>query len=172
MSISTPAALVMRLFRVAAGGAAMLSIAGCGSLVLATSDAAVCVTPGPTSRTDAFNVAVPLTTTQTGLKYGDISVGCGARPRSGQTVTLQYTGWLTNGTQFDSSRRPGRKPIQFVVGQGLIIPGLEQGVATMRVGGTRRLVIPPALAFGSTPRGTIPGDSTLVLSVELVSVSG
>src|SRR5437870_5096067 len=142
MSMDAFVAKMARLLRAGGAAAALLSIAGCGSLVLATSDQAACVTPGPAARTDSFNVVVPLTTTSTGLKYGDISTGCGARPRAGQTVTLQYTGWLTNGTLFDSSRRAGRKPITFVVGQGLIIPGLEQGVATMHVGGTRRLVIP------------------------------
>jgi hypothetical protein len=172
MSRDAFVALAQRLIRCGLAAVAVLGIAGCGSLVLATSDVASCATPGPASRTDSFNVIVSLTTAPSGLQYGDIAVGCGARPRAGQTVTLEYTGWLTDGRQFDSSRLTGRRPLMFVVGQGLIIPGIEQGVASMRVGGSRRLVIPPALAFGATARGRVPANSTILLTVELVGLSG
>ncbi len=109
-------------------------------------------------------------TTPSGLKYTDLVVGTGPSPRAGQTAVVHYTGTLTDGTKFDSSRDTGR-PFPFVLGRGQVIKGWDEGVATMKVGGKRRLVIPPALgygAMGSPPK--IPGGATLVFEVELLEV--
>jgi len=169
-----PLSLYRGLLRGSAAAAALLvafGLAGCGSLVLATSDKAECATPGPIAAADSFNRSVALISTQSGLKYGDFTIGCGRAPRAGQSVTLQYTAWLANGKEFDSSRVGGRRPISFVLGSGQVIPGLDQGVTTMHVGGKRRLVIPPSLGFGPTARGAVPANSTLVLDVELTAIS-
>ena len=105
-----------------------------------------------------------------GLAYVDQLVGKGAQPKAGQDVTVQYVGRLTNGTVFDSSRAHNA-PFTFTLGTGQVIKGWDEGVATMRVGGKRRLIIPPALAYGdrSVGNGLIPANSTLVFDVELLS---
>ncbi len=105
-----------------------------------------------------------------GLQYTDEKVGSGQSPRTGQTVSVNYTGWLTNGKQFDSSVRRG--PFQFRLGQGEVIRGWDEGVASMKVGGKRKLVIPPDLAYGQkgVGNGLIPPNSTLVFEVELLGV--
>lgn len=133
-------------------------------------------TPAPTSSatpttSDSFSDSVCLTTLPDGLRYGDLITGTGATPVSGQNVTVQYTGWLTNGTVFDSSRKQGRTPFSFPIGTGQVIKGWDEGVITMHVGGKRRLVIPPALGYGSSANGQIPANSTLVFEVELLSIS-
>jgi peptidylprolyl isomerase len=109
-------------------------------------------------------------TTQSGLKYYDLKVGTGEPPTAGQTVVVQYTGWLQDGTQFDSSM--GRdQPFSFQLGKGTVIPGWEEGISTMKVGGKRQLVIPPALAYGDSGSGSvIPPGATLIFEVELVSI--
>lgn len=109
-------------------------------------------------------------TTPSGLKYTDLVVGTGPSPAPGQTAVVHYTGTLTDGTKFDSSRDSGQ-PFSFVVGAGRVIKGWDEGIRTMKVGGRRRLVIPPALGYG--PLGQppkIPGNATLVFDVELLSV--
>jgi peptidylprolyl isomerase len=131
-------------------------------------------TPSPAPGGDAFCASVVVNTTQPdGLAYGDIRPGTGAQPKAGQKVTVQYTGWLqSTGAMFDSSRLPGRQPFQFTIGQG-VIQGWSEGVPTMKVGGKRRFVLPPALAYGaqgSPP--TIPPNSTLVFDIELISIDG
>ena len=94
----------------------------------------------------------------------------GARVRPGNIVTLRYAGFLANGTEFDASARNGRL-LRFVVGQHRVIEGLEQGVSGMRLGGKRRLIIPPALAYGKAGQpGTIPARATLVFDIELVEL--
>jgi peptidylprolyl isomerase len=109
------------------------------------------------------------TTTPSGLKYFDIKPGTGATPKNGDTVVVQYTGWLQDGTQFDSSI--GRaQPFSFQIGKGSVIPGWEEGISTMKVGGKRQLVIPPNLAYGDAGSGSvIPPGATLIFDVELVS---
>lgn len=109
-------------------------------------------------------------TTASGLKYTDLTMGTGATPQKGQTVTVHYTGTLTNGKKFDSSYDHGR-PADFKIGVGSVIPGWDEGLMTMKVGGKRKLVIPSALGYGPTGRPPdIPGNSTLVFDVELLGV--
>jgi peptidylprolyl isomerase len=109
-------------------------------------------------------------TTPTGLKYTDEVVGNGPSPRNGQTVVVHYTGWLTNGTKFDSSLDRGQ-PFTFPLGQGQVIKGWDEGVASMKVGGKRKLVIPPDLGYGNRGAGgVIPPNATLVFEVQLLGV--
>jgi peptidylprolyl isomerase len=108
------------------------------------------------------------TTTESGLKYYDITPGTGDSPKSGQTVVVHYTGWLTDGTQFDSSVDRG-EPFSFVLGAGDVIPGWDEGVSTMKVGGKRQMVIPPDLGYGDQGAGSlIPAGATLIFEVELL----
>ena len=105
-----------------------------------------------------------------GLQYIDVVVGSGAEARAGQNVSVHYTGWLTTGQKFDSSRDTGR-PFTFQLGAGGVIQGWDVGVAGMRVGGQRRLIIPPDMGYG--PRGyppVIPPSATLIFDVELLGV--
>lgn len=108
-------------------------------------------------------------TTPSGLKYTDLVVGNGPSPRAGQTAVVHYTGTLTDGTQFDSSRDKGQ-PYSFAFRQTPMIKGWDEGLSTMKVGGRRRLVIPPALGYGPAGRPGIPPNSTLVFDLELLDV--
>jgi len=110
------------------------------------------------------------TTTPTGLTIEDIVVGNGAAATAGQKVKVHYTGWLTNGTKFDSSK-DRNDPFVFPLGAGSVIKGWDEGVQGMKVGGKRKLTIPPALGYGARGAGgVIPPNATLVFEVELLGV--
>ena len=113
-----------------------------------------------------------MTRTPTGLYWKDLVVGTGAEAVPGSTAVVDYTGWLPDARQFDSSKNGGR-PYTFVLGQGMAIAGWDQGVAGMRVGGRRLLVIPPELGYGASGAGgVIPPNATLVFDLELRDVPG
>jgi len=113
-------------------------------------------------------------TTASGLQIKDITVGTGASPRAGQTCIMHYTGWLyvdgKKDKKFDSSVDRGQ-PFEFPIGQRRVIAGWDEGVATMKVGGRRELIIPPALGYGERGAGgVIPPNATLIFEVELLGV--
>lgn len=109
-----------------------------------------------------------LTTTASGLQYEDLKTGTGDEAKAGTTVSVHYTGWLTDGTQFDSSKDRG-DPFDFVLGGGMVIRGWDEGVQGMKVGGVRRLTIPPQLGYGARGAGgVIPPNATLVFEIELL----
>ncbi len=110
-------------------------------------------------------------TTASGLSYTDLVVGTGPAPLSGKPVKVHYTGWLENGTKFDSSVDRG-EPFTLVIGAGQVIPGWDEGVMTMKVGGKRKLVVPPQLGYGANGAGgVIPPNATLIFEVELLDVA-
>jgi FKBP-type peptidyl-prolyl cis-trans isomerase FkpA len=115
--------------------------------------------------------ARPWVTTGSGLKYQDIVVGNGAQPKPGDDILVNYTGRFLNGKVFDSSLSPGRTPFELHLGRGEVIPGWDQGLATMHVGGKRKLIIPPSLAYGAAGAGgVIPPNATLMFDVELLKI--
>ncbi|PYV03363.1 MAG: peptidylprolyl isomerase [Acidobacteria bacterium] len=128
--------------------------------------------PGATHKAATSHTApaAKAVTTPSGLKYVDLLVGKGPAPKDGDTVLVHYTGRFTNGKIFDTSR--GKQPFQFVLGQGQVIKGWDEGVASMHVGGKRKLIVPPALAYGTQGYpNVIPPNSTLVFQVELLKVN-
>lgn len=134
-------------------------------LALLTAAASACGSGSPASPSV---VDVPYSQT-------DLTTGAGAQAVTGRRLTVNYTGWLYDaskgdhkGQQFETT--VGRAPFSFVLGVGQVIKGWDQGFAGMRVGGTRRLVIPPSLGYGSTGTGPIPGNATLIFDVELLDV--
>ena len=110
-----------------------------------------------------------MTRTSSGLYYRDLEEGDGAAATAGQIVQVHYRGWLADGGQFDA-RQPPSEPFRFLLGAGQVIDGWDEGVAGMRPGGVRQLVIPPSLGYGGRPVGPIPPNSVLVFEVELVAV--
>jgi peptidylprolyl isomerase len=119
---------------------------------------------------DTFAIPAQLETTPSGLQYAVEQPGTGASPKTGQTVTVHYTGWLTNGKKFDSSR-DRNDPFEFTVGVGQVIKGWDEGVAAMKIGEKRILVIPANLGYGARGAGgLIPPNATLVFAVELLGV--
>jgi FKBP-type peptidyl-prolyl cis-trans isomerase len=111
----------------------------------------------------------PTTTTDTGLQIQDITEGTGATAETGKVVAMHYTGWLMDGKKFQSSLDRG-KPYTIKLGAGEVIKGWDEGIVGMKVGGKRKLTIPPNLAYGEAGRGPIPPNSTLVFEVDLMSV--
>ncbi|EMK01969.1 FKBP-type peptidyl-prolyl cis-trans isomerase [Leptospira sp. WS58.C1] len=106
---------------------------------------------------------------QNGLVIKDIKKGTGKEAFNGSNVTVHYTGWLTNGKKFDSSKDRGT-PFRFDLGAGQVIRGWDKGVQGMKEGGIRKLTIPPEMGYGSSGAGTIPPNSTLIFEVELIKV--
>ena len=130
----------------------------------------------PESAATAQNTGTNMTTTTTasGLQFADTVVGTGASPTTGQTCVMHYTGWLykdgVKGSKFDSSVDRGQ-PFEFTIGVGQVIKGWDEGVATMKVGGKRTLIIPAALGYGARGAGgVIPPNATLIFDVELLGV--
>jgi peptidylprolyl isomerase len=110
-------------------------------------------------------------TTGSGLHYIDVKIGTGPTPKPGETVKVHYTGTLMDGTKFDSSfDHPDRQPFAFTLGAHEVIAGWDEGISTMKVGGKRKLIIPPNLAYGADGRPGIPPNATLKFDVELMGV--
>lgn len=151
--------------------AAFLIAAGCGGDKSNTSGTSSA--PASQSKASAggpIKVTGSPTTTASGLQYWDIVVGTGAPAVVGKGVKVHYSGFLTTGEKFDSSRDRG-EPFVFQLGAGEVIKGWDEGVAGMKVGGQRQLRIPPGLAYGSSGAGgTIPPNATLIFDVELLDV--
>ena len=133
--------------------------------------------PGPASVASEYAAELgvdldAMEETESGLYVLDLREGEGEEAAAGDAVVVHYTGWLPNGMKFDSSRDRA-EPFTFVLGEGRVIPGWEEGVAGMKVGGQRRLVIPPHLGYGPIGAGdVIPPDATLVFDVELLETGG
>ena len=152
----------------------LIAVAAISALAFACGDDSIeSLGLGPTLNTTAPQTVADsqFTTTSTGLRYHDFVVGTGDELNLGELATVHYTGWLTNGTKFDSSVDRG-DPFSFRLGIDAVIQGWRQGVEGMRVGGKRQLVIPPDLGYGSQGTGSIPPNSTLVFEIELLKVEG
>jgi FKBP-type peptidyl-prolyl cis-trans isomerase len=151
--------------------ASLVLVVACGSSKKETTTPSV--TPEATATQTAGGpppVSAQATVTASGLKIIEIKSGSGDEAQKGQTVSVHYTGWLADGTKFDSSLDRGQ-PLSFVLGAGQMIPGFDEGVAGMRVGGERRLIIPPNLAYGAQGRPPrIPANAELTFDIQLVSV--
>jgi len=162
-----------------------LALNGCTTSKPANESAPPAASASPTATPTPLAEASPeakgegtLKTTPSGLKYQDLIVGTGQRPLFGQTVLVRYTGWTEDGIKFDSNETGAKPSEQIILGKGEVIKGWELGIGggkeiePMRVGGRRKLIIPPALGYGSNPMGTIPPNSTLVFEVQLLGVKG
>jgi hypothetical protein len=134
--------------------------------------------PSPSPGADDFNAGagLPQITYPDGLKYIDLTAGTGAAAKKGDSASVQYTGWLSTGVKFDSSRDRGQ-PFSIVIGAGSVIAGWDEGIPGMKVGGKRKLIIPPALGYGAAGQSDpntgaviIPGNATLVFEIELLTL--
>lgn len=126
-------------------------------------------TKGGKAVSDNNSINTSTVSQPTGLKIEDLVVGTGAQATAGKTITVNYKGTLLDGTKFDSSY-DRNEPFEFTLGAGQVIAGWDQGFAGMKVGGKRKLTIPPEMGYGSRPVGTIPPNSILVFEVELLGV--
>jgi FKBP-type peptidyl-prolyl cis-trans isomerase len=141
----------------------------CGSDDAAPTGNSMPSTPATETYATSLGVNIAAMTKKSDNLYvQDLTVGTGAEAIVGRTLRMNYTGWLVNGQQFDSS--VSRGPFQFTLGRGEVIQGWDQGIVGMRAGGKRRIVIGSALAYGPTGQGSIGPNQTLVFDVELVSV--
>lgn len=143
-------------------------VARLASLFLAAVVAASCGGDDPTMPEFNDSLGIDLATmtqTASGLYYKDTVVGTGAVAEVGDSTTVGYSGWLPNGKLFDSGS------FTFTVGVGKVVPGFDEGVLGMKVGGKRKLVIPPDLGYGNTARGSIPANSTMIFEVELTKIN-
>lgn len=125
--------------------------------------------PAAQTPTDESSETATAQTGVTELKIEEMTEGDGQAAKEGDTVSVHYTGWLTDGTEFDSSHKRNQ-PFEFKLGAGQVIPGWDKGIQGMKVGGKRKLTIPPAMAYGERGAGPIPPNSTLVFEVELLNV--
>jgi peptidylprolyl isomerase len=116
---------------------------------------------------DTFAMPASPQKSSSGLQYVIDQPGTGASPKQGQTVSVHYTGWLTDGTKFDSSR-DRNEPLEFRLGRGQVIKGWDEGIAAMKVGEKRTLIIPPDLGYGARGSGPVPPNATMVFKVELL----
>ena len=128
-------------------------------------------TPGPAPSKAAAAVVGKWVKLPSGLEYKETKIGTGREAKASDSVTVQYKGWLDNGTVFDSSRKPGREPLTFTIGAGQVIKGWDEGVTGMKAGGVRELKIPPDLGYGDEEMGTIPANSRLHFEVELLKIN-
>lgn len=149
----------------------VIALTGCGTPAAETpATETPAATEQPAAEAPAAEAPAPTAEDVTELQVEDLVEGTGAEAKSGDNVTVHYTGWLTDGTKFDSSVDSGQ-PFQFPLGAGRVIPGWDQGVEGMKVGGKRKLTIPPSLGYGEQGAGgVIPPNATLVFEVELISV--
>ena len=176
MKVTIPALLVATGLLIAVTGCHDTSTSTASTTTTASSTDTTTPSSPPSTATSSDPTMingkkVKFTTTPSGLKYYDMKVGTGPHPKVGQTISVQYTGTLLDGTKFDSSYDHGGQPIDFPIGMGQVIKGWDEGVPTMKVGGKRRLIIPGDLAYGANPpTPLIPPNATLVFDIELVGV--
>jgi FKBP-type peptidyl-prolyl cis-trans isomerase FkpA len=168
----------LRLLGTAAGAAlAVLALGACGSLVTVSSQITPpppnCSTPRPVSASDSFGTSVALQPGASGLQYGDISVGCGKVAKTTSNVNVQFTVWLSTGKLVITTRGPSQPVNALQLSNPSTLPFWRVGVPGMKVGGTRRLIVPPALGFGAagSSSANVPANATLVVDVELVSLT-
>jgi peptidylprolyl isomerase len=140
------------------------------SMVDMVADVVIAEAAKLTPQTSETKKMSEVVTTPSGLKYEVITAGTGAIPKAGQTVIVHYTGTLDDGTKFDSSR-DRNEPFKFKLGAGQVIKGWDEGLATMKVGDRRNLILPPELGYGSRGAGgVIPPNATLIFDVELLGI--
>jgi hypothetical protein len=179
---SAPMAHSFRTFRLRAVGPiagavlAVLALGACGSVVPVSSSITPpppdCSTPRPVSDTDSFTTTAVLQPGLEGLQYADISVGCGAAASDTATVNVQFTVWLSTGKQIITTRGANQPLNSLTLSDPTTLAFWRLGIPGMKVGGTRRLFVPPALGFGATGNtsANVPANATLVVTVELVSL--
>jgi len=179
---SPPMALFSSTFRlriagtVAGAALAVLALGACGSLVPVSSHITPippdCSTPRPVSASDSFTTTAVLQAGLEGLQYADISVGCGAAASATATVNVQFTVWLSTGKQIITTRGANQPTNSLTLSDPTTLAFWRLGIPGMRVGGTRRLVVPPALGFGASGNSSagVPANATLVVDIELVSL--
>lgn len=151
------------------GQSIMARLSG-GGAIITTSQTTTKTANTNTSKTIGTSTT-PVVTDANNLSVTDDVIGTGAVAKAGDIVSVQYVGTLSNGTVFDSTKAHGNKPFTFTLGAGQVIKGWDMGVAGMKVGGTRKLVIPPALGYGDRTVGPIPANSTLTFEIKLIKVT-